>query len=466
MRRALALLVSVLLLAAAPASAAPGDFDESFGGDGIVDFDFGTATDRAYSVLAQPDGGIVMGGSLGDLGSADFAVARSTAQGSPDPGFASAGVATFALNGNQAARAVARQPDGKIVAVGFAFGGELPPGWLVARFNPDGTPDPSFALGAGILKILPGGDVAGAADVVIQPDGKIVVVGYGGAGADLVVTRLTAAGVFDPSFGGGSSLVVDLGSVGDEADGVALQRDGKLLVVGHQVLGPISVLRFNPDGTPDSGFDGDGRRVLDPGSGNRAEDVLVQPDGKIVLSGSAGGQPFLVTRLTSDGSLDGGFGSGGVASVRTFGSATDYAHALALQANGKLVIAGETTSSAGGDLLAVARLQPGGSVDTTFGRNGSGIRTLNGGLSVGYGVALQADGQIVVGGYNSENALAVRLEGDPPEAGGGPAAGTPGGPGGPGGGGGGGARSVPRCAGKKATIVGTNGSNRLKGTRR
>ena len=186
-------------------------------------------------------------------------------------------------------------------------------------------------------------------------------------------------------------------------------------------------------------------------------DMVLQPDGKIVLAGFissdfGGGGDFRVTRLNADGTPDRGFGTNGAATV-DFGGTT-FATAAALLANGKIVVAG-----VGASQPAVARLQPGGTLDTTFGAGGKA--TVPGTIAHIEGMALQANGRIVIAGTNGLGTPwdvgIARLDNDSPAAGG---------PGGGGPGPGGGGKSVPRCSGKRATIVGTGRSERLKGTRR
>ncbi len=454
MARFVASVVLALAFLPATAVAAPGDFDTSFGGDGSMSLDWGTFS-SVTGILVQPDGRIVASGGGGDPSA--FVVARLTSNGPLDTAFA---MTTLSVVGGDWAEEVARQPDGKIVAVGLT--GPISAEGIVMRLNPDGTVDGSFGAG-GITGLDYGGPGDFLDDVLIQPDGKIVVVGRGGTTNDWVVTRLTPQGLPDTGFDGDGTAVLDLGG-DDRATGVALRADGKLIIAGHRNASGIWVARLNADGSPDTGFSDDGRLPLQPASGDQTDDMVLQPDGKIVVAGKATGDSFLVTRLKPDGSYDEDFAdSEGLAAV-SFGPNTDAAHAVALQASGKIVVAGYTLAGTTCcTLMAVARLQPGGSLDTTF--SGDGKQTLNGASSDAWSVALQPDGRIVVGGDRGDSALVVRLQGDG-QAGGGPAGGGPGGGGPGGGGGGGGIKQVPRCAGKRATIVGSSRANRLKGTRR
>jgi len=451
---AIKLIWLTLALALLPAvgQAAPGDLDGSFGGDGIVALDWG-GVDSAADVSVQPDGRIVVPGSGG--AGEDFIVARVGPDGSPDPSFSGNGFVAFPLNARDAADAVALQVDGKIVAGGFAADAADVSKGAVVRVNPDGNLDGSFATG-GLATLDAGGTTNTVTKLLIQPDGKIVAAGYGGAGRDGVVTRLNPDGLPDSSFDGDGRATFDFGGI-DYIDAIARQSDGKLVVLGWTSGVRMWLVRLNVDGSLDTSFDGDGRKPLVPATGDFGYDVLVQPDGKLVLIGGGVGSGFLVSRLTPDGSFDESFADRvGIAAINFGASDSDFPGGGAvLQANGKIVVAGYSQTGTSSQIV-MARLQPGGALDTTFSSDGQ--QTLPG--TTAYGVALQPDGRIVVAGDNGADALIARLQGDGLQGGGAP----PGG--GPGGGGGGGVTQVPRCAGKRATIVGSQRSDRLKGTRR
>ena len=457
---ALVLVAALLLVPAGPAHARPGDLDGSFGLDGKRIFGY-AGDDHGRALVVQPDGKTVVAGFGGP--DTALAVTRLNADGSFDRSFDGDGTAGADFGGSDYGQAVALQADGKIVVAGSTSVNE---DIAVARFNADGSLDQSFDPGG---SDGPGKKAFGYAGsdqaraVLVQPDGKIVVAGSGGANTAFAVTRLNTDGSFDNSFDGDGTAGADFG--GDEVGyGVALQPDGRIVIAGRTAIGQdidIAVARFKASGpadaTLDETFDDDGKRTFGYGGTDVARAVTMQPDGKIVLAGYGGSNTAVaVTRLNPDGSFDTSFDEDGTSGA-DFGGGEE-GRAVVLQPNGKIVVAGST--SVNGD-FAVARLQPGGALDTTFSVDGMEMIDF-GGDDQGYATALQRDGRIVLAGSTSVNSdIAVaRLQGDPPE-------GAGGGPGGDGPDGGLGSRSgVPRCAGRQATIVGTAGRDRLRGTRR
>ena len=321
--------------------------------------------------------------------------------------------------------------------------------------------------------------------IALQPDGKIVLVGNSDAAGtdDMAVVRVNSpAGSLDGSYGlgtGGSRI--DFGAFvpnatvsSDIALAVALQRDGKLVVAGHSNAAgtrDFAVVRLlSPQGTLDTSYGlGTGGSRVDVGpnvaGGKSADDfaraMVLQPDGKILVAGNTrarGDLDFAVVRLRSpQGTLDPSFGADGHgAAVIDLGGDNEGTE-MALQANGKILVAGTATTK--GELdPAVIRLQPNGTLDTSFGDGGERVIEMPGSQAVS-GLAIAPDGKVVVVGTTgvggATDMFAARLQGDPAGQGGGPA----------GGGAGGGGKTV-RCAGKRATVIGTKGKNRLKGTNR
>lgn len=264
---------------------------------------------------------------------------------------------------------------------------------------PNGALDPSFGQSGKVVAPLSGGGVAGA----LQADGKIVVVG------GLQLMRFNPDGSLDGSFGGGGTVnVVFNGGLQDKALGVAVQPDGKILVVGFTRVGTqddFAIARYLPSGEPDPGFGTQGRTSIAiyedvqntqskiVGAADRAHRVLVLPDGDLLLAGHGGfidetipGMPaqqnhFAAVRLNSDGTRDAGFGGDGVATGSPNEAGGSFAYAAALTADGKLVVGGKaaTDGVSEGD-LGLVRFNAGGQIDATFGPSDLGWVTLDNGF--------------------------------------------------------------------------------------
>ena len=435
------------------ALAASGDPDPSFDGDGKVLLDLG-ANNPGSAVAVQSDGKILVAGGGFANG---LAVSRLNTDGSLDTSFGTNGTANFDSGHPATTNALNVGPDGKIVLVGTVQVSGTNSDVAVARANPDGTPDLTFdGTGGARDADLGSNDDLGLA-VVEQPDGKVVFAGQG-ANGQLVVGRLLSGGTFDGSFNPAIRGFIGLTfGLAAHANALALQGDGKIVVAGSFVrTNPTNdnnrdavVVRLTANGTVDSSFNGTGSRTIDTGGNEDAFAVAIQPDGKAVVSGQTNTTTMAVLRLGADGTPDTDFGNNGI-STFSFDNTLESARGVALQPDGKIVVAGP---GMGG--IAVARLQPGGDLDTTFNQDGKQVLDFNPQtLDSGDGVALAPNGAIVVVGSSGSNTTVGRLLGDPAA------------PGGGGGGGGGGAGGVPRCAGHLATIVGTNGRDNLKGTRR
>jgi len=453
------LTAAATVLLASSAIGLTGDLDPSFDGDGKRVIDFGGDQDSAGSVLVQGDGKIVLIGTGQPQGvsHAGMVITRLTPDGATDTTFA-AGGSSFLDPGAPAAAATGGvAPDGKIVMGTTTIDPNKPAapfGDVVARRNSDGTPDTTFSSSSQRTVDF-GGVLTG---VAVQASGKIVFVGFKGFGSDWLFGRLTTGGFYDGTFtdarGQTGLLTVATGGGGPHA--VAVQPDGKIVAFGNNKDGEMLIARLLPDGVPDSNMGPNG--VRDLGMNGPAEALAIQADGKYVVGGQVG-EKFRVARLNSNGTPDASFGTNGVTDVGFPGASR--VKALALQPDGKIVAAG----LAGSGDMAVARLQPGGQLDTTFSTGGKQLIDFDADTDAANAVALEPDGGIVVAGRKGTtngpgDASVARLEGDPA---------APGGDGGGGGGGNGGPNATPRtlrCAGKRATIVGTNGRDRLKGTGR
>ena len=402
----------------------PSGLDTTFGTAGKATLElFGGARS---SMALQPDGKIVMvGGTL-----QDFILARFNADGSIDRTFGPNGdgkVTTDMGSGfiTEEATAVAVQADGKIVVVGYTAIDNAPPTpdgpptFAIARYNSDGRLDTGFGTGGRVS-----GNVNGRARAVaIQPDGKLVLAGEferelaGGVFVmDITLARFNADGRIDLPFGtsGTGQLTTDIDGLANSGGNIVLQPNGAIVVSGKPPCSQAQcnhtdVARYNANGTPDASFGSGGKRSL-PGV-DVGQGLALQADGKLVLvgsvavgSGTSASSDFAVTRLNADGSTDTTFGSLGTA-VTAITSERDSAQAVALQADGKIVVVGHTVRiNTNFTNFAIARFNSDGTLDPNFG-NGFGFLTLDffGGTDSAESVLVQPNGKILLGGLAENN---------------------------------------------------------------
>jgi uncharacterized delta-60 repeat protein len=327
------------------------------------------------------------------------------AAGDLDPTFDSDGRQVFrSSTSDDRGQAVAVQADGKIVVVGDTnFFGSTDV--QLVRFSANGSPDPTFDGDGRRIYLEPAAEDRGQA-VALQPNGKIVVAGYTNLFGtnDILLLRFHPDATLDTTFDSdGRRVFINGGD--DRAQAVVVQPDGKLVVAGYtNLLGTadILVLRFNANGSLDSSFDGDGRVVLSGPGNERAQGVALQPDGKIIVAGytdATGGNDFSIVRFNVNGSLDGTFGNGGRQVISGFGG-NDQAQALVLQSDGRIVVAGFTNVTGTND-FAVVRLNANGSLDISFDIDGRLVISGFGGDDRAQAVAVQSDGKIVLAGYTN-----------------------------------------------------------------
>jgi uncharacterized delta-60 repeat protein len=396
-----ALLVSLLGLSADAALAAPGGLDPSFGQAGRAAIVSG-ASEYANAVAVQPDGRIVVAG--GDV------VYRLNGDGSLDPTFNDNGRLGIPSDGGESAHALALQPDGKILVAGDTFA-NLDTDVVVHRLNPNGSFDSTFGQG-GARRIVSSAREAPRA-LALAPDGKILVAGASvvDANVDAVVYRLSSNGSDDSTFNGNGRLSIESGAV---ANAVAAMSDGRIVVAGvgggANGRSDAIVYRLTPTGSFDPTFNGNGRLAIDGGGFEKADALALQPDGRIVVAGATTvNAAAVVYRVNRNGSLDPGFDGDGAVRLDEAGDA--FAYGLALQPDGKIVVAGSTTVNDNGDAV-VHRLNANGSMDAGFGEAGK-VDIDGGGNEYAYALALQADGKIVVAGETSlgNDAVVYRLQG-------------------------------------------------------
>ena len=318
-----------------------GDLDTSFGGGtGKVTTNFGSPCE-GKAVMLQPDGKILVTGFIGAYPNYDVVLARYHSNGALDTTFGDgSGKATagFGGSGNQKV-SLALQSDGKIIVVGGSYNPGGNHDLALARFDSNGSLDTSFGNGTGRVTTNFGGDDYGHG-VVLQPDGKIIAVGSSNTGTYYIaLARYNSNGSLDPTFGSGSGMVTSPFGWGAA---VVLQNDGKILVAGG--YGDFILARYHSNGTLDTSFgNGTGRVATDFGADEGGDAVALQPDGKIVVAGhrySSNRIEIALSRYNNDGSLDIGFGAGTGKALTYINNSNIPGDALALQPDGKIVVAG------------------------------------------------------------------------------------------------------------------------------
>jgi uncharacterized delta-60 repeat protein len=349
-----------------------GSRDTTFSGDGRLITNFGGG-DRAYDIAIQSDGKIIASGERISNTSMipNVALARYNTNGALDTTFSGDGkvLTNYGGKGSGSEGGLAILSDGRIVVAGYVWNGTNTD-FAVYSYNPNGSLDTTFSANGDGVSISEFGsgrqDLAG--DLAIQSDGKIVVVGFSGDANgnnnNFAILRLHKNGTGDFTFSGDARQTTNFGA--DEyAYGLALGPNGKIVVVGEKRTSTTSyfaIARYNENGTIDTTFNGTGKKVLSiiPGEWSLANDVIVQPNGKIVVVGftrnGSGTYDFAVLRLNGNGSFDTTFSGDGRVIV-DFGG-LDFGFALVRQpSEGKYVLGGYTRDGTQDD-FGLARLLP------------------------------------------------------------------------------------------------------------
>ncbi|MFE5482472.1 calcium-binding protein [Streptomyces sp. NPDC056527] len=400
---ALALLVSL----PGAATAAPGDLDPTFSGDGKVITDT-AAIEDSRDVVIQPDGKIVTLGIGFDFdGPNDFILVRYNPDGTLDTTFGGGdGIVHTDFGGStdDEAHALTLAGPGKIVAVGrsdTADGGR--PQLAAARYNADGSLDTTFD-GDGKVVTSFGGTVPTIGNAVLMGTDDNILIG-GSYGGDAMVTRLTASGGLDVFGDDNSGKAVFPFAGGDSAIHSLAVYGGETIIAGGSSPAGFGLVRLYMEfGGRDATF-GDNGQVSTP-FGNAVEGVELAAGGKIVAAGSHGtgvSTQFAVARYDGNGDLDPTFAGDGTVTTG-FGGNGATGHDMALQDDDKIVVAGV----ANGD-FALARFTTAGTLDSDFGGGDGRVTTdFEGNWDEGRAVALQTDGRIVVAGNGSDNHAVAR----------------------------------------------------------
>lgn len=382
--------------------------DEKFGKDGFVFTQVSSEADSfANDLVIQNDGKIIAVGTSFQNGFG-FALVRYKIDGQIDPDFGNNGIVVTNIGYFQTiAFAVELQSDGKIVVGGFSDSGFNSPDYdfTIARYNSNGSLDNSFGNN-GIVVTNLGSISENVFGLTIQSDGKIIATGYSGedslgGNSNIKVVRYNADGTLDTGFGS-SGVVTGPKGV---SEAVALQSDGKIVIAGYNVKDFVAG-RYNSNGTPDTTFDGDG--IVYTSFGNnigKASSLAIQKDGKIILGGvkkitNSVVTDFALTRYQPNGTLDTTFDNDGIVTTDFyFNSSEDFVYDVAIQKDGRIVAVGESKiNNTLNSSSALARYNIDGSLDKGFGDGGTKNISGSGFLSAANSVALQKDGKFIIAG--------------------------------------------------------------------
>ncbi|HEX6430836.1 MAG TPA: T9SS type A sorting domain-containing protein [Niastella sp.] len=342
--------------------------------------------------------------------------------GNLDPTFNASGTPGFRIDnasgtpdGYEFATAMAFTSDGKILVAGRA---ENDAYFLITRYTMDGAIDGTFGTGGVVKARSEANNSARGYGMALQPDGKIVMAGWNWPSTiDFCVMRFNADGSFDNNFGTGGKVTTPIGAGNDEGTNVALQSDGKIVVTGSSFNASGNtdyvVMRYTSTGVVDSTFGTNGIVITDINAYDIPEGIAINSTtGAITIAGTSnsnysllgnhhtGNGDFTVVRYTSSGELDGSFGTGGIATFDISSGSADAAHSLAVQPDGKLIVAGTTVRTVNNKDVVVLRLTTAGAPDPSFGTGGIAIENYDGVNSDDdcRSVAVQSDGKIVIGG--------------------------------------------------------------------
>src|SRR6266516_3659946 len=385
---------AILVKAQAAAASTPGSLDSTFGTGGKVLTDLGVGAGVPSDAVLQPNGDIVVSGGFG--------VARYLPTGKLDTTFGTGGLASTGFVGGESGTGVALQPDGKIIWVGSQGNPSFPAGgtfsFAVARFNANGTLDTSFGTGgqASVEFFAPpmqgAQEFAGA--VLVQPDGKILVAGSARQGQirfapiQGALARFNANGTLDTSFGTGGQI---------------LSSSGGITALGMDAAGNMFTLPARAEFSP-MGHAGTGVTPAAITASSHGGSSIFLPSGQFVQANTIGvtkhDVDVQVQRFNPDGSIASASPAFDYAGAPGLDQAIDSAGAVAAQANGQAVAGGEHFLST--SLFGLARVNPDGTLDAGFGSGGVLTTTFNGNEAVG-AVVIQPDGKIIAVGFSENN---------------------------------------------------------------
>jgi len=405
-----------------------GQLDPSFGTGGKLMFSLSPGNDEIQSVAVDATGRIVGVGVSNAGSNGDIAVVRLLPNGQPDNSFDGDGRAVMNIQQGDGLYALALQPDGRILAGGYSGNGSYDNAILV-RFNENGLTDNSFD-NDGIL-VLPASQAANVANLRLLPDGRIIGSGTiltTATNRDFLLFRLLPNGNPDPAFNGTGRVVIS--NAADEninfgSNQLLVRNDGTATVIGWEFSGSptsltrtgIEMVRYTANGTPDNSFGNTSRarNFLSQGNVLLTAGIARQTDGKLIVAGRwnksttlTADFDFVVARYLPNGSPDTAFGNNGFVAV-PMGTGLDLANALALQADGKIIVAGNAVVAAGNTDFAILRLNPDGTPDNSFDGDGKLFVSFGSTTESILDLLVYPDGRILATGTANMGATGIDL---------------------------------------------------------
>ncbi|MBV9960897.1 MAG: hypothetical protein JO072_01505 [Parafilimonas sp.] len=421
---------------------ANGTLDATFSNDGIDTFSVQRILPAQYqgasltSVTVQPDGKIIAAGYAWYLSGVNYLsntlVMRLNKNGSLDSAFGDSGTVRTNINSSTGlsvdeAHAVQLQQDGKIVIAGSSYD-YIQYRFLAIRYNENGSPDTKFGSGGATLVTIGASDDKAFA-LAIQTDGKLVLAGEsylsGGFSYRVAVVRLKTTGTPDNNFGTNGIVTTNIAAGGDVAKAVAIQTDGKIIIGGFtqnvvNAQNNLLCIRYRSNGNIDSSFGNAGKVIIDiAGRDDIANNLIIQPDNKILLGGYSVGSDntnyFLTMRLLADGTKDSSYADDGIQTTNFF-QQDAAAYGMSLLDNGKILLAGQLTNGAG-KYVSVVRYKKNGKIDSAFANNGDVISGIGSSEDIAYKMlrvpwqknalllAGTANGYWVIAKYNSNTLM-------------------------------------------------------------
>jgi uncharacterized delta-60 repeat protein len=432
-RRALAVIVFASALLTAPSQAIPGQpgtLDTSWGalspiGSGKIITPIGSSTDAANAIALQPDGKVLLAGTCVNGTNEDFCAARYYPDGTLDTTWNGTGKVLTPIGSSfDVATAIALQSDGKVLLAGYCYNGTNY-NFCAARYNANGTLDSGWGSAGKVITISGGDEYALA--IALQPDGKVLLAGSCGVSPnlDFCAARYNANGTLDTTWNSSGKVTTPIGLGADIAYAVALQPDGRVLLAGY-CRGPVSdefasddfcVARYNANGTLDTTWNSTGKVITFVDIEDRATAIALQPDGKVLLAGycsNGANFNFCAVRYNANGTLDATWNGTGKVITAVVGARE--VTATTLQPDGKVLLAGSCSNGTNNDFCA-ARYNANGTLDSTWGSAGKVITPIGTGADRATAIALQSDGKVLLAGTcaNGTNSdfCAARYDGGP-----------------------------------------------------